>query len=232
MKKTLLFLMLLVTIQMSDAMSTILNNQTKNGTPVYLGKNDPIFLLIKGRAITDLAMSAKRADPASEENKLKKAKMESWPEEKQNQYNDIFLKSLRDYTDQAHFDFGIFMLIFNDFGNTDQKKFVNESDFRVQWLGGNKYAAEFWDDGLAANSEANAVLWAHELAASARAKKNPDSGLGDVEIIKKTYANARKAITSGKQKRYTQVMALLYTKEKDGSILFHDPGQMMHDFKF
>ena len=224
--------MLLISIQTSKAMITLHNNQTKKRVPVYLGKNDPIFLAIKGRAVTDLKMSVKRADPASEENKLKEAKMKSWSAEKQNQYQDIFLKSLRDYTDQTHFDFQMFMLVFSDFGNTNQKKFVDESDFRVQRLGGNKYAAEFWEDGLALNSEANALLWAHELATSPLAKKNPGARPGDVETIKETYANARKAITNGKQKRYTQVMALLYTKEMDGSILFHDPGQMMHDFKF
>ena len=232
MTKKIIFLMLLVSIQSSRAMVTLQNNQTKKRAPVYLGKNDPIFLALKGKAITDLMMSVKRADPASEENKLKEAKMKSWPEEKQNQYQDIFLKSLRDYTDQTHFDFQTFMLVFSDFRNTNQKKFENESDFRVQWLGENKYAAEFWEDGLAVNSEANALLWADKLANSPLAKKNPGSRLGDVETIKKTYANARKAITNGKQKRYTQVMALLYTKEKDGSILFHDPSEMMDDFKF
>ena len=232
MTKEIIFLMLLVSIQTSQGMIILDNNQTKKQAPVYLGKKDPLFLAIKGRAITDLVMSVKKADPAYEENKLKMAKMKLWPVEKQDQYNDIFLQSLRDYTDQTHFDFGTFMLIFNDFGNTNLKKFENESDFRVQWLGTNKYAAEFWDDGLFANSEANALLYAQKLANSPLAKKNPGSRLGDVKTIKETYANARKDITNGKQKRYTQVMALLYTKEKDGSILFHDPGQKMHDFKF
>lgn len=217
--------MLLVAIQTSDAMISILNKQTKNGAAAYIGKKNPIFLLIQGRAATDWMMSVKRADPASEENILKKAKMESWPEEKQKQYQVTVLKSLKDYTDQAHFDLDIFVMIFSDFGNKDLKKFVTETDFRVQWLGGNKYTAEFWEDGLAANSEANALVQAHELA-----KRYPD----DKEMIKnvkETYANARKSIKNGKQERYTKVMALLYTKEKDGSIHFHDPGQVMFDFK-
>lgn len=112
----------------------------------------------------------------------------------------------------------------------DQKKIAAEYDIRIQYLGSNKYAAEFWEDGLAVNSEANALISANELAASGYAKKHPDSGVGNVEKIKETYANVRKSIKAGKQERYTKMMALLYTLEKDGSITFHDPGQPMIDF--
>lgn len=226
MKKILFFLLLLGFIQNSNAVIKVRNSQVRKKLPVYLGKKDPIFLALKARAWTDLKMATERGNPATEENQKKKATMNLWPQEKQDSCNDFFLESLREYTEQINFDFSTFLMVFSDFKSMELRKFVEEYDFRVRRLDGNKYAAEYWEDLLVANSEANALLWAQQIS-----KRYPDNK-NVVAEVKKTYANARKLIISGKQKRYTQVMGLLYTKEKDGSIRFHDPGQVMHDVDF
>ncbi len=208
------------------------SNEVKkeNSAKKYLDKNNPIFISIKARTPNDLKLSSERSNPESAENRLIKAQIETWTEEKQNQFQVLFEKSINDYTAQTHFDAGTFMSVFSEFRKMDQKKITEEYDIRIQFLGGNKYVAEFWEDGLAVNSEANALAWAHELATSEYAKKHPEDGVGDVEKIKETYANVRKSIKDGKQERYTKVMVLLYTQEKDGSITFHDPGQPIIDF--
>ena len=123
------------------------------------------------------------------------------------------------------------MLVFEDLGKMDQKEIAEEYDIRVLYLGNDKYVAEFWEDGLTVNSEAHALARAHELANSEYAKKNPDSGVGNVEVIKENYANVRKSIEDGKKERYTKMMALLYTLNKDASIIFHNPFQPLIDFK-
>ncbi|MCX6175579.1 MAG: hypothetical protein NTZ27_12570 [Ignavibacteriales bacterium] len=212
-------------------MKTTINNiKTKNVASVYLDKNDPKFISIKDRAVTDLKQSIKRADPESPENKLIAAQIKTWTSEKQNKLPVLFEKSIKEYTAQTQFDAETFLLVFDELGKKDQKKIAEEYDIRVQYLGDDKYVAEFWEDGLAVNSEANAVAYAHELANSEYAKKHPDGDVGNVEVVKKNYANTRKSIKDGKQERYTKMMALLYTIEKDGSVTFHDPGQPIIDF--
>ncbi len=210
--------------------TTVTNSKTKNASSAYLDKNDPIFKSIKSRSVTDLKQSAERSNPESTENKLVATQIETWSETKRDELQALGEKSIYDYNAETQFDAGTFLLVFDEFGKMDQKKIAEEYDIRVQYLGDNKYAAEFWEDGLAVNSEANAIISAHELAASGYAKKHPDSGVGNVEKIKETYSNVRKSIKAGKQERYTKMMALLYTLEKDGSITFHDPGQPMIDF--
>ncbi len=176
--------------------TTMNNIQTKHVAPVYLDKNDPIFISIKGRALTDLKQVASRFDPESAESKLVK----TWTKEKRNQLQTLGGKSIEDYTDQTHFDNVTFMLLLSVFGKLDQKKIVEEWDIRVQYfeyLGGDYYVAEFWEDGLAENSEDYVLAAALSTLAS----------------------------TGNPQERYFKVMALLYTLEKDGSIIFHDPFQ-------
>ena len=211
-----------------QTIDTYNNIQTKNAADVYLDKNDTIFISIKRRAVTDLKKSA---DPESPENKLLGTQINTWTKEKQDQFEALFVKTINNYNAQTHFEPGTFMLVFEDLGKMDQKEIAEEYDIRVLYLGKDKYVAEFWEDGLAVNSEAHAIARAHELANSERAKKNPGSGLGDVEVIKENYSNNRKSINNGQKERYTKVMALLYTLDKDGSIIFHNPFQPLIDFK-
>ncbi len=205
--------------------------QTKNVDPVYLDQKDPIFISIKVRVINDLRESAKKVDPDLPENKLLTEQVKTWPQEKQDQVNALFVQSIYDYAEQTLFDAGIFMMVFDVMGKMDQKELSEENDIRILNLGNDKYVAEFWEDGIAVNSEAHAIAYAHELANSERAKKNPGSGLGNVKEIKKIYADARKLIKDGKKERYSKVMALIYSKEKDGSITFNNPFQKIIDFK-
>ncbi|RPI06989.1 MAG: hypothetical protein EHM64_00910 [Ignavibacteriae bacterium] len=202
----------------------------KNGTADYLDKNDPIYKSIKGRSITDLKQSAKKSDPESMENKAIAAKITTWPEEKQNELQALGEQSRNDYAAATQFDVETFLLVFSEFGKMDQKKIAGDYDIRIQHIGDGTYIAEFWEDGLAVNSEENAVVYAHELAVSGYAKKHPESDVGNVEVIKNNYALTRKSITTGKQERYTKMMALLYTIDKNGGVIFHDPGQPMIDF--
>jgi hypothetical protein len=124
-----------------------------------------------------------------------------------------------------------FILFFTEIKNIDIQKFLLETDFRVRVLDSMKYAAEFWEDGLAINSEKNAIAYARELRESPRAKLHPEEDLGNVEEIKKNYAAHRREITTGKTKRFTQLMALLYIQKSDKSLVFQDPAQAMFDFK-
>ena len=214
----------------STVKATTAHVQTKPAASVYLAKNDPTCISIKGRTVTDLKQSSERSDPESAENKLMAAQIQKWTEEKKNELQALGEQSIKDYVAQTHFDVGIFVMVFNELWKMGEKKIAEETDIRVRHLGGDTYAAEFWEDGLATNSEANAVIRTHELAASEYARKHPESGIGDVKVIKETFANVRKSIKAGKQERYTKMVALLYTREKDGSIAFHDPGQPMIDF--
>jgi len=217
--------------KIGQTMDTTINNiQTDDPAAVYLDKNDPIFISIKGRAVTDLKQSSGRSDPESNENKLIETQVKAWSKKKQNKLQTLYQKSINDYTAQTHFDVGTFMMVFSEFGKMEQIKIAEEYEIRIQYLGDDKYAAEFWEDGLAVNSEANALISAHELATSGYAKKHPDSEVGNVEKVKETFANVRKSIEAGKQERYTKMMALLYTVEKDGSVTFHDPGQPVFDY--
>lgn len=219
---TLLTLSIAIPSAKAVNMTDVKPQSTKNTVPGYLDKHDPIFIVIKSRAVIDLKESVKRSDPESAENKS--IATQTWPEDRKTKLQTIFAKSISDYTAQTHFDVDTFMLVFSEFGKMGQKEIAEEYDIRVQYLGGDKYVAEFWQDGLAVNSEAHALAWAHDLAT-----RHPDDR-DIVKNVKETYANARKSIEDGKQERYTEVMALLYTVENGGSITFHDPFQPVIDF--
>jgi len=195
---------------------------------VYLEPNDPIATVIKARAVNDLKQSVDRSDTESAENKLIAAQIEAWPQEKQNQLQEIFVKSINDYLIQTHFDvtvfnYGTFIMLYSDLGKMDQKSLTRENDIRVQNLGGNKYVAEFWEDSQA-----------HALALEG----NPNTE--DIEIFKELIRLSRgqKSVTkedgatttSMVASRYTKMLGLLYSLEKDGSLTFHDPFQPMMDF--
>lgn len=199
---------------------------TKKAAIVYLDKKDPKFISIKSRVFSDLYEIAKELDPESEKNKL----FATWPEEKRNECQALGAESLNDYASQTNLGLGIFMMVLDGLGKTDKKKLEKEWDVRLQFIGLDKYVAEFWEDGMEVNSEANAVAYAKELAVSEYAKKHPDSDVGNVEVIKNTYANARKTIKAGKQERYQKMMALLYSVNKEGAITFINPFQPSIDF--
>ena len=206
-------------------MDTTNNNiQTKNLAPVYLDKRDPIFISIKARAVADLKQ---RTDTASAENKLIADKLRTLTVEKQTQLEAILVKSFTDYTSQTR---GEFMLHFREVAEKDLKDIAEEYDFRVQNLGNNKYAAEYWEDGLAVNSEENALAWAQELVKRQESDKITPDIKGIVQEVKIKFEDVRNSIKSGKQERYTKVLALLYVQEKNGSITFHDPYQEMYNF--
>ncbi|MDQ7817203.1 MAG: hypothetical protein RDU14_09310 [Melioribacteraceae bacterium] len=203
---------------------------TKNTTTVYLDKKDPKFISIKSRVFSDLSELTKNFDPESEKNKLIAIQTKTWTEEKRSECQALGAESINNYAEQTHFDVGMFMMVITSLGEIDQKKMEKEWDVRVQFMGMDKYVAEFWEDGLAVNSEENAVAYAHELAKSEYAKKHPDSNVGNVEEIKNNYANTRESIETGKQERYTKMMALLYTVDDGGVVTFNNPFQPAFDF--
>ncbi len=206
-------------------MDTTNNNiQTKNLAPVYLDKSDLIYISIKARAVADLKQ---KTDTASVENKLFVAKIKTLTEEKQTQLEAIFAQAITDYTSQTR---GEFMLHFREVAEKDPKDIAEEYDFRVQNLGSDKYAAEYWEDGLAVNSEENALAWAQELVKRQESDKISPDIKGIVQEVKIKYEDVRNSIKAGKQERYTKVLALLYVLEKDGSITFHDPYQELYNF--
>jgi hypothetical protein len=225
MKIVFTFFLIAMSLQTIDAQKGVVKKVIKKPTSSYLTKSDPVYIAIKATLVNDLTQSAKSSDTATDRNKSIRAKIRTLSEERQEYYQNIFFKSLRDYNEQVHFDFDMFMMLYTDLMKKDQKTLVGESDFRVKLLGGNKYAAELWEDGVVANSEAKALEWAEQIS-----KRFPDNK-NTVNEVKATYAKARKDMLSGKQQRYTKIMAFLYTKEKDGSMLFHNPGQAMLDFK-
>jgi hypothetical protein len=229
-QKIKMVLIVLMYIQTSVAMNTIGAGKEKPAGIIYLGKTDPLYIEIKGRVLNDWKGAAKRAGGDTEENRLRKKQMEAWPKAKQDKFQEMAINSLRDYNKLTYFNLEGFMMFFREVNDLDLGKFQAETELRVRSAGNGKYVAEFWEDGLVVNSEANAIRYAHELAESPRAKMHPEEDLGNVEEIKKNYAAFRKAITSGKQKRYTELMALLYIQRKDRSIVFQDPGQVMYDF--
>ncbi|MCX6222525.1 MAG: hypothetical protein NTZ69_16260 [Bacteroidia bacterium] len=204
------------------------NKQPDVPVPVYLDAKDPIFLNIHSRVLNDLKLSIKNADPEMPENKLLAIKMETWPKEKQNQLQTILETSMTDYVVQSQlkteiFNYGTFLSILGSFGNMEQQGIESEYDIRVRHLGGVNYVAEFWEDAEA-----------HALAIA----KNPAND--DIEIFKELIR-----LSSGKQSistengatttqmvasRYTKMTALIYTLEKDGSLIFRDPFQPMIDF--
>lgn len=194
----------------------------------YLGSNDPIFLALSGRVINDLKQSIKNSDPELPENKILATKMESWPEEKQSQFQSLFVTSMDDYIVQAQlnaeiFNYGTFLSVLGSFGKMEQQGIEHEYDIRVRHLDGNNYVAEFWEDAEA-----------HALAI---AENPPDD---DLEIFKELIR-----LSSGEQvistedgttitqmvaSRFTKMMALIYTLEKDGSLTFRDPYQPTMEF--
>ncbi|MCK9211128.1 MAG: hypothetical protein M0P61_09865 [Ignavibacteriaceae bacterium] len=204
--------------------------QTNKEVLVYLDKNDPKFISIKRRAFSDLDTIVKAFDPESEKNKLIDIQTKTWTEEMRGECQAIGVKSINDYAEQTHFDAGMFMMIITTIGGYDQKKLEKEWEVRVQSAGADKYVAEFWEDGLVVNSEENAVAYAHELANSEYAKKHPDSDVGNVEVIKKNYADNRKTIKAGKQERYQKMIALLYSVDKGGAVTLINPFQPAIDF--
>jgi len=203
---------------------------TKKAATVYLDKKDPKFISIKSRVFYDLDEIVKQFDPESEKNKLIDIQTKTWTEEMRNESQVLGAQSISNYAEQTHFDAGMFMMILTTIGGYDQKKLEKEWEVRVQSAGADKYIAEFWEDGLIVNSEENALVYAHELAVSEYAKKHPDSDVGNVEIIKKNYANTRKSINAGKQERYTKMIALLYDIDNEGRVTFIDPFQPAIDF--
>jgi len=203
---------------------------TKNTATVYLDKNNPIVKSIKGRAFSDLDEIVKEFDPESEKNKLIAIQTKTWTEEKRNECQALGAESINDYAEQTHFDVGMFMMVITNLVEINQKKLEKEWEVRVQPLGADKYIAELWEDGIAVNSEENAVAYADELANSEYAKKHPDSDVGNVEEIKNNYANTRKSIEAGTQERYTKMMALLYTVDDGGVVTFNNPFQPAFDF--
>jgi len=204
------------------------NKQPDVPEPVYLDANDPVFLNIHSRVLNDLNLSIKSADPELPENKKLAAKMETWPEEKQNQLQTILETSMNDYVVQSQlktaiFNYGTFLAILGSFRKMDQQGLESEYDIRVRNLGGDSFVAELWEDAEA-----------HALAIT---KNPPDDNL---EIFKELIR-----LSSGKQSistengakttqmvasRYTKMIALMYSLEKDGSLTFRDPFQPMIDF--
>jgi hypothetical protein len=228
-KRITLVLVVLMFIETSLAMNTTKPVTENRVGGIYLLKTDPVYIEIKGRVMIDWKAAAKRADSETEENILRKKQMEAWPKEKQEKFQAFAINSLEDYNKQTYFNLDGFMMFFTEVNKLDLEKFKAETEFRVRLLGTNKFGAEFWEDGLAVNSEANATRYAHELAESPRAKLHPEEDLGNVEEIKNNYAAHRKDITTGKQKRYTLLISLLYI-QKDKFIIFQDPAQAMYDF--
>ncbi|MCX6170292.1 MAG: hypothetical protein NTX65_13175 [Ignavibacteriales bacterium] len=206
------------------------NIKTKNGATVYLEKSDPKFISIKDRVLSDLDEIVKQFDPESEKNKLIDIQTKTWTEEMRKESQALGAESINDYTTQTHLDVGTFMMVITSIGGYDQKKLEREWEVRVQSAGTDKYIAEFWEDGIAVNSEENAVAYAHELANSEYAKKHPDSDVGNLEVIKNNYATTRKNIKAGKQERYTKMIALLYSIDKVGTVSFINPFQPSIDF--
>jgi NAD-specific glutamate dehydrogenase len=229
--KILLFAISLIYIQNPVGMHPQITDPVTQAGPVYLAKTDPIYIEIKARAISDWEFAAARAMPDSPEMKIKLKEVASWPKAKQEKLQAFGMQSLEEYNKQTNFDLAYFLMIFNEIKTPEIKKSAVNADFRVWVSGKNKYVAEFWEDLLVANSEENAIRWAKELKESPRAKMHPEEDLGNVEEIKKTYADQRKRILSGKEKRYTQLMAFLYVTDKNKKISFVDPGQAMFDFK-
>jgi len=205
--------------QTTDAPDETINEiQTKKAEPVYLDKNDPIFISIKGRAVNDFKHSIERLNPNLPENKLILAKVEKWPQEKQNQLQDLSEKSLKEYAAQTHINIETFILILSAFGALDLEKMADMYGFRVQDLGENKYIAEFWEDLLAENINAEAIALGENITTDHK------------DEIKERFANGRKNIADGIIERYSKVMALYYSIEKDGLLTYHDPIQPMYDF--
>ena len=217
-----------VSEQTSETLAETENTQPDVPEPVYLDVNDPIFLNIHSRVLNDLKLSIKNADPELPENIKLAAKIETWPEEKQNQLQTILETSMNDYVVQAQlkteiFNYGTFLAILGSFRKMEQHGLESEYDIRVRNLGGGSFVAEFWEDAEA-----------HALAI---AKNPPDDNLETFkELIRLSSGKQVISIEDGATitqmvaSRYTKMTALMYTLEKDGSLTFRDPFQPMIDF--
>jgi hypothetical protein len=193
--------------------------------PTYLDRNDSIFIVIKGHVVTDLQSSSKKADRNSAEGKKKADEMNSWDEEKRKRFERLFEITITNYVKKVNIDLDVFMLMFPELGNYNDTV-IGSFDIRVRASGAKDYVAEFWEDGLTVNSEANALVWARKLI-----ERFPgDDSTATINTVRATYAKARKAITDGKQPRYRKVIAVLYTKEKE-QITFMDPFQSLMHFR-
>jgi hypothetical protein len=179
-----------------------------NETPVYLDKNDSLFITIKDRAITDLKEWIRKMDPNSPEGKLMGEKVQALSKEKQGEMNELAQRSIGEYTTQANLDEAIFMMVLGAFKEMSDGGMVEKWKTRVRSIDSNKYMAEFWADGQSVNEDISLVLELHKMSDE--------------------YAD--KSINDGKQEQYSKVMVLLYTQETDGSINFNNPFQPMIDF--
>ena len=190
----------------------------KHGTG-GIQKNDSITILIKNRAIDDLIHLVEISNPSTPDNKLMTEKMKGWPEEKQERFIQFFQTSINNYISKvklAEVDAAMFLYILSEFKEMDKKRISEQYDIRVS-KSGNNYIAEFWEDGLDLNSEKHAI----QNAVDAK----------QIETIKERYAIVRGTIKSGKNKRYVKMMALLYAKQPDGTVIFIEPIKPMMDFK-
>jgi hypothetical protein len=182
-------------------------------------KNDSISIIIKNRAIDDLIHLVETSDPSTPENKLMKEKSIEWPEEKQERFLEFFKNSINDYVSKVklvELDAAMFLYFLSEFKGMDKKRISEQYDIRVSKTG-NNHIAEFWEDGLDLNSEKHAI----KNALNAE----------QVEVIKHRYGIVRGTIKSGKNKRYVKMMALLYNKQPDGTVIFIEPLKAMMDFK-
>ena len=101
-------------------------SQIKNVDTVYLDKNDPIFISIKGRAVSDLKQIA---NPESPGNKLIAAHLSTWSEEKLKQFEAIFVNAINDYNAKTHFEPGTFFSKQQNFNLFNKEKFYEANDF-------------------------------------------------------------------------------------------------------
>ncbi|MCX6286644.1 MAG: WG repeat-containing protein [Bacteroidetes bacterium] len=110
--------------------------------PVYLDHNDTIYITIYKRVAVDLRQ---KVDTGSIENKLFAAKMSALTPEQQNQLEPIFVKSITEYAAKTHFEAWTLMMNFNNLARKDVKDIADKYEIRVQNLGDECYAAEFWE---------------------------------------------------------------------------------------
>jgi hypothetical protein len=179
---------------------------------------DSIPAIIKARAIADLRHLLQTSDPETPENKAMAAKMKTWPAEKHDRFMEFFESSINKYILKLKFeelDAATFLYILSEFKPMDDVWISEAYDIRIM-KSGKDYIAEFWEDGLDQHSEKLAIKNA----------ANPKQ----VETIKERYEIVRAPIRSGKNPRYTKMMALLYTTKADGSVVFVEPFRY-EDFK-
>ena len=137
-----IIILLLLFSGLTNHGQTIRNNTPDSVTPVYLDHTDPIYITIYKRVAWDLR---KKADTGSVENKLFAAKMSALTPEQQNQLEPLFVKSITGYADKTHFEAWTLMMNFNKVARKTPKEIADKYEIRVQNLGGECYAAEFWE---------------------------------------------------------------------------------------